>query len=205
MDYEKKYNEALERARRIKNGEDDWRYSDLIEIGPALTEIFPELAESEDERIRKVIYQLMLGMREEIFKSQDEIVTKEKVLAYLEKQKEQKDYNKLYEDIAKSEWFKKAYEGKSLGCDCEQKGQKPAEWSEEDELMLTAVIQTLERFCGRGTTGMQIDWLKSLRPSWKPSVWQMSMLLAVINDPNNAGSESCYLVLKSIYEQLKKL
>ena len=47
------YDEALERARRIKNGEGDWRYSDLIEIGPALTEIFPELRESEDERIRK--------------------------------------------------------------------------------------------------------------------------------------------------------
>lgn len=33
------------------------------------------------------------------------------------KQKERNDYNKLYEEIAKSEWFKKAYEGKSLGCD----------------------------------------------------------------------------------------
>ena len=39
---------------------------------------------------------------------------------------------------------------------------KPAEWSEEDELMRTVIIQTLERFGGRGTTGMQIDWLKSL-------------------------------------------
>lgn len=29
--------------------------------------------------------------------------------------KEQKDYRKLYEDIAKSKWFKRAYEGKSLG------------------------------------------------------------------------------------------
>ena len=36
------------------------------------------------------------------------------------------------------------------------------EWSEEDELMRTTVIQTLERFGGCGTTGMQIDWLKSL-------------------------------------------
>lgn len=41
--------------------------------------------------------------------------------------------------------------------------QKPAEWSDEDELMRTAVIQTLELFGGRGTTGMQIDWLKSLQ------------------------------------------
>ena len=49
-----------------------------------------------------------------------------------EKQKEQKDYNKLYEDIGKSEWFKKAYEGKSLGCDYEQKEQKPIEPSNEE-------------------------------------------------------------------------
>ena len=65
----------------------------------------------------------------------------------LGKQKEQKDYNKLYENIGKSEWFKKAYEGKSLGCDYEQKEQKPvsiscghendAEWSEEEVLNRT--------------------------------------------------------------------
>ena len=41
------------------------------------------------------------------------------------------------------------------------------EWSEEDTFMLTAIIQTLERFGGRGTTGMQIDWLKSLHPQPK--------------------------------------
>ena len=40
------------------------------------------------------------------------------------KQKEQRNYHKLYEDITKSEWFKKAYEGKSLGSDDEQKEQK---------------------------------------------------------------------------------
>lgn len=40
-----------------------------------------------------------------------------------EKQKEPKDYHKLYADIAKSKWFKKAYEGKSLGCDNEQEEQ----------------------------------------------------------------------------------
>lgn len=40
---------------------------------------------------------------------------------------------------------------------------------------------------------------------WKPSEEQMSMLLAVINDPNNAGAESCYMALKSIYNNLKKL
>ncbi len=84
MDYEKKYNEALERARRIKNGEGDWRYSDLIEIGPALIEIFTGLAESEDERIRKELIEFL----KEAYsrgKAPEECA---KWLAYLEKQKE---------------------------------------------------------------------------------------------------------------------
>ena len=58
-----------------------------------------------------------------------------------------------------------------------------------------------------------LAWLKSLRPvskeslqpHWKPSENQMSMLLAVVNDPNNAGSESCHLSLESLYYDLKKL
>ena len=70
----------------------------------------------------------------------------------LEKQKEQKDYRKLYEDIAKSEWFKKAYEGKSLGSDDEQKEQKPWEWGEEETKILDSIIDDYEKasksFCG---------------------------------------------------------
>lgn len=96
-----------------------------------------------------------------------------------------------------------------------QKEQKPAEWSEEDEEMLNSCISSIEeskenRYAYKETDGdtsydYEIAWLKSLRPSWKPSEHQMSMLLAVINDPNNAGSESCHLSFKSLYNDLKKL
>lgn len=41
--------------------------------------------------------------------------------------------------------------------------------------------------------------------NWKPSKEQMQYLLAVINDPNNAGAESCHLILESLYNDLKKL
>lgn len=44
----------------------------------------------------------------------------------------------------------------------------------------------------------------SISPMKEWSEEQMSMLLAVINDPNNAGAESCQLSLKSLYEQLSK-
>ena len=123
MDYEKKYNEALKWMRELYPGLHGATKEDAEHY-------FPELLESEDERIRK---ELVNFLRSPFIK---ENLTDEKVapwLAYLEKQKE----------------------------------QKPAEWNEEDNLMLTAVIQTLENFGPYGTIGMQIDWLKSLRPQPK--------------------------------------
>ena len=92
---------------------------------------------------------------------------------------------------------------------------KPAEWSDEDADMLNCCISSIEeakenRYAYKETDGdtsydREIDWLKSLRPSWKPSEEQMRYLLAVINDPNNIGAESCYLTIKSLYNDLKKL
>ena len=84
---------------------------------------------------------------------------------------------KVKQDSPANAWYRKrgyGYVAFEDGYDWLEKNLeylKPVkqEWSEEDELMRTTVIQTLERFGGCGTTGMQIDWLKSLRPSWKPS------------------------------------
>ena len=155
MDYEKKYNEALAKAKAYFENEN---YTEMADV-------FPELTESEDEQAMRIIRKRMCYDQVPISDEDRRIVE-----AWLERQKE----------------------------------QKPAEWSEEDELM---ILKTLEMLGGRGTTGMQIDWLKFLRPQphWKPSEEQMSMLLAVIRDPNNAGSESCFLAFKSLYEDLKKL
>ena len=89
------------------------------------------------------------------------------------------------------------------------------EWSKEDEGMLTELLLTIEP---SDNYDEMRNWLllklkslllqggkDSLQTHWKPSEEQMSMLLAVINDPNNAGAESCYMALKSIYNNLKKL
>ena len=86
MDYEKKKIEKLDPAFMGSNAGSAGASLDEVvlkinEIIDVLNGEEPELRESEGERIRKVIYKLMLGMREEIFTSQDEIVTKEKVLA----------------------------------------------------------------------------------------------------------------------------
>lgn len=79
----KAYDEALERARKIKEGKDGWNYSNHYEINPVLEEIFPQLRESEDERIRKKILELV----------RKHSVNHERCMmeGWLEKQKEQKE------------------------------------------------------------------------------------------------------------------
>ena len=52
----------------------------------ALGTLIPELAETEDERIRKALVIMMKVPRKEIFEAQG--ITKEQALAYLEKQKD---------------------------------------------------------------------------------------------------------------------
>ena len=143
--------EEKEAIERIKARFDKWALDD--EDMKAIQTLIPELKESEDERIIKTLQEYVKNRNWPLNGP-----TQDEVLAWLEKQeqkskfkqisdsviwdsglrtgielgkqKEQKDYNKLYEDIGKSEWFKKAYEGKSLGCDYEQKEQKPADLSE---------------------------------------------------------------------------
>ena len=41
--------------------------------------------------------------------------------------------------------------------------QKPVEWSEEDDMMLDSIIDTLGWLRGKGATDMKIDWLESLK------------------------------------------
>ena len=57
MNYEKKYKEALERARKLYNEAKTLDYTQDMEDYET---IFPELQESEDERIRKEIFHFVL-------------------------------------------------------------------------------------------------------------------------------------------------
>ena len=113
MNYEQKYKEALERARLL------YEQGTITE---SLSSVFPELAESEDERIRKEIIA--------IFKGQISFTSEEddkKYIAWLEKQSE-----------------------------------KP-KWTEEDNLMIDSIIDTMKWLEGKGATDMKIDWLKTLK------------------------------------------
>ena len=136
MNYEEKYNEALKRARANYKADKEMGFlesCDMLEL------IFPELAESEDERIRKWIASYI---HHGVF-TEEEHPMALKAVEWLEKQQEQKP-----------------------------------EWSEEDEKMKERLITRLNWITHNTRTDGtspnitffdEIEWLKSLRPSWKPN------------------------------------
>ena len=179
----KAYDEALERAKSFQQ-----KYG-----GNYAGYIFPELAESEDERVIKAL---------ETFINQPEIADKITFearigwLAWLEKQKESLHIPESCKENADSftsegERIRKELIDAFSAYDIEsswngipvssviawlekQKEQKPAEWSEEDEKMLHGIEQCVyDNVANIGTVNKYIDFLSSLRPSWKPSEEQM--------------------------------
>lgn len=83
MNYEQKYKEALEKARQFSERPLEEDSSSIVEY------IFPELKESEDERIRKAVIE-MIHDTPNIECEENYNVRKEDVLAWLEKQGEKK-------------------------------------------------------------------------------------------------------------------
>ena len=98
-----------------------------------------------------------------------------KELGKIEKQSEQKPtLRERYENIAKSEWFKKTHEGMSVSNDEEPK------WSEEDNKRIDQICDDLEcgminMNAGKTIRGLHFDsiirsnieWLKSLKERMK--------------------------------------
>jgi len=122
----KAYDEALERAKEMIKA--------MTNIGGVakvddIQYLFPELKESEDERIRLFICDLITR----IFWGITWDFSKKDCLAYLEKQKP-RDYRELYEEVAKSEWFKENYEGKSLGEEQPTEIPKEPHYTKRNEL-----------------------------------------------------------------------
>lgn len=86
IDYEKKYNEALSTAKKLYNEAKSNEYTSDMED---YERIFPELRESEDERIRKIIVLALIASEAELsaFYSTHNITRKE-CTDWLEKQKD---------------------------------------------------------------------------------------------------------------------
>ena len=193
---------------------------------------------SEDERIRKEIIDFLETIPASELKRIPRPISE--WFAWLEKQKEHHipwyDYqkskeagytivpNEEYEQLIKQKEQKpqvfceaKAYDlGYKQGKEDATKEQKPAEWSEEDERIRKAILGFLNpdkggtKYSSNAELVEWSDWLKSLRPSWKPSEEQMNCLCAAVDAAIRKHNESVggyepARVLKSLYEDLKKL
>lgn len=163
MDYEKKYKEALERAKRFMSIRGVSPEEDPFVVAKELCEeIFPELAESEDERIRKMCITAV-----NIAASTDGGLLHHEAsecLAWLE---EQKDKNCL----ACDQHLKGYLAGRKVTEEERQKEQKPAEWSKEDEHRRKDAIYFLDsakkHYADTSEIEKTIDWLFYLRPQPK--------------------------------------
>ena len=157
-------------------------YNGLIntKIKEAFEFFAPELRESEDERIRKALVIMMKVPRKEIFEAQG--ITKEQALAYLEKQKEQKPTAEWSEDDENNlelviDCIYKFYPNPVMKYKLKEwlKSLRPVkqEWRDEDEKMRRNLMSLLANMRGdritEETYQKYYPWLKSLRPSWKPS------------------------------------
>ena len=194
--------------------------------------IFPELTESEDERIRKAI---LKAVEDNILCY--EFVDKKDMISWLENQKEQKPIKTAIEawEEMRLEVYAQASGNKPRNeSDDTSKifslndidyifekisntivEQKPTEWSEEDEKMRWDLIGAFtdknnshvdEFMQNRATKADVITWLKSLRPNhWKPSEEQMEYLSKAILYCIQDGNEKTACVLKELFGNLKKL
>lgn len=221
----KAYDEAIEKIKYVMD-----RGVEPILNKADLQSIFPELRESEDERIRKELIEFIkikLKLAEESeYKTEDW----KRWIAWLEKQKgiewkpskdemdvlyalcyitntidDRKDaiLTKLYQDL-KREFFNGASYENMFPKEEKQKEQKPAKWSEEDRLRLIRICADVEDFFpyNKETNKEIARWIKSLRPQnhWKPSKKQLHSLRQVIS-----GCSYDIKPLLEIEEQLRKL
>lgn len=217
-----------------------------------LETLIPELAESEDERIRKALIETVkcIYAGDTMFLSEQQ---RDRYLAYLEKQKDldkmivvspevwDKAINDAYENGKKdgekqkephytkrNALFDKCVENcdptvmKRVSDEVDEmlgkeqkpipansvglKEQKPS-WSEEDEKMISKITDAITGYHPTRSTKENeemIAFLKSLRPSWKPSEGQLEALnaLNLHGDLSYVGQQN---QLISLYQDLKKL
>lgn len=192
-----KYEEALSKARfeYEKNPCASEGEKRLLEI------IFPELRESDEERIREGLLRHFKNKTKPYW---NEIAVKD-IIAYLEKLKDvETEIEKAYKNADQVQYRKGFEDGVA--------SVKPAEWSEEDEKILKNIILDLIEFRNYETDEElisaykdEIVWLKSLRPQphWKPSEEQMDALIDAKTRMSCDGGFPA--ILQTLIEDLKKL
>lgn len=177
----KRYDEAIKRAKNTI--EVNQTIPDIVECVESL---FPELKESEDEKIRKDILDCIKYMKHNYC---------------IPSRYTSKQYNTW---IA---WLKKQGE---QGVNGSEREIPNSSWSEESERNLDWLITVCERIHYKSdpqvspeSALMLREWLKSLRPQnrWKPSDKQMKAIGHICDGDYNVDLD----ILDSIYRDFKKL
>ena len=226
MDYKKRYMMIKDELSKLEDKESNLALL-LIDNINDLEEKYPELKECEDERIRKVIMKLV-DVHDENSYHFDRF-SKEKCIAWLEKQGKLVEYYEDKLDRCACYYFNKGYKA-ALEKQGEQKiideeqikknlqdnsfrrmfEQNPA-WSEEDEKLINSIIELIDNGAlDRDEKDYFIEKLKSLRPqnTWKPSDEQIKVCKEVYADILSAKGFDLSTVnseLNRMEEQLKKL
>lgn len=198
----------------------------------ALSMLIPELAESEDEKIRKWLIAEIKATHD--YDSPTSAKCVDDALAWLEKQKAQKPVE-IHVDNPNIEKFDpdvkittsdSSADGKELLYVCNKSydigfrdgvaSVKPAGWSEEDERIRKAILGFVEpdkggtKYSSYAELVEWSNWLKSLRPSWKPSEEQMKAMSYFVRKHQATANRATtkwpeFEAFKSLYNDLKKL
>ena len=211
----KAYDEALEKAKTmiVDSGYD--------EFNNPFVRLFPELKKSEDERIRKALIHL-INEQDGFLTAIDGISVKD-IIAYLEKQKEQKPISQNY-DEAFDEFMSHIPEKDADGGDtCYnyddmlsaiqfgikwQKEQQPAEWSEEDEVMIELIADSLKCLLEEHRNSIadsqiqkEIAWLEKQggqKPAGKKYTFKVIPRLLEMIEPTDRAKEYCQKLIDSL-------
>jgi hypothetical protein len=211
--YEKKHREDLESAK-------DWlaiaKENDNKIAIQIIEKFFPDLKESEDERIRYSLMSFLNSLSETEVPSKEEF---RKWWYWLEKQGEQKpswseEDEKIYQSIIDDTVQENQLDDKQINWLESLKDrvqpQPKQEWSEEDRKHIDNIISLLNqakeeyvRKSGQFPSWInEILWLKSLKSQnmWKPSEEQLNEVKNAIGITGTNG-----IVLLSLYNDLKSL
>lgn len=164
----KAYDEAIVRAEELKYVSD----KNSLQC-KTIEHIFPGLAESEDEKIRKKLINYFSNVKGFSTLEYNYGITNEDVVTWLKKQGEQKPSDIIPKDFEKYvEQLLSLSDGEGHGSPAKVRevslkllklakiGQKPVEWSEEDETLFKSCITRIQMVDSDATL---IDWLKSLK------------------------------------------
>lgn len=179
MDYEKKYKDALERA---KNCLKDGAITGAITHGAIgyIEDIFPELKESEDEIVRKSITEFFKNFSKNGTYLAIPDVTK--WIAWLEKQGKQKPQRQIAAEAKEAMYssptdkdIKEQILTEYEKVKADTIAEKQAVWGEADEELRDSLVHFLQLYgdlqFSKPVKQSMIDWLKSIRShnKWKPT------------------------------------